>query len=69
MLGIIPGPNKRSQRLPLRDWNGIPDITKPAQKDTSFVQESFLQKMDIRVCNICYYHGNSQKLIQDMYKV
>ena len=66
MLGIQPGPHKRSQRLPLRNWNGVPDITKPAEKVENFVQDRLLQNMDIRVCNICYYHGNSQKLIQDI---
>ena len=51
LLGIKPGPPKRSQRLPLRNWNGVPEITKPAD----FVQDPCLQNMDIRVCNICYY--------------
>ena len=69
LLGIKPGPRKRSQRLPLRDWNGVPDITKPAEKVDDFVQDPRLQDMDIRVCNICYYHGNSEKLIQDIQKV
>ena len=69
MLGIQPGPHKRSQRLPLRDWNGIPDITKPAEKDDTFLPDNLLKDMDIRVCNICYYHGNSQKLVEDIQKV
>ena len=65
-LGIKPGPKKRSQRLPLKDWAGIPDITEPADKVENFVQDTILQNMDIRVCNICYYHGHSQKLIEDI---
>ena len=69
LLGIKPGPRKRSRRLPLRDWKGVPDITKPAEKVDDFVQDPRLQNMDIRVCNICYYHGNSEKLIQDIQKV
>ena len=68
-LGIKPGPHKRSQRLPLRNWNGVPDITKPAEKVESFVQDVFLQNMDIRVCNICYYHGHQEKFIQDVEQV
>ena len=65
-FGIKPGPKKRSRSLPLRDWNGIPDITQPAEKVESFVQDGFLQNMDIRVCNICYYYGQQDKLIQDI---
>merc|ERR1719270_378956 len=47
LLGIKPGPHKRSQRLPLRNWNGVPDITKPAEKVENFVQDRLLQNMDI----------------------
>ena len=67
LLGIKPGPHKR--RLPLKDWKGVPDITLPAEKDESFSQETWLKDMDIRVCNICYYYGNENKLIQDMIMV
>ena len=69
LLGIKPGPPKRSQRLPLRNWNGIPDITKPAEKVDGYVDDSSLQDMDIRVCNICYYYDNSQKLVDDIQQV
>ena len=68
-FGIKPGPKKRSRSLPLRDWNGIPDITKPAEKVESFAQDVFLQNMDIRVCNVCYYHGHGEKLLEDIQKV
>ena len=64
LLGIKPGPLKVNQRLPLRNWNGVPDITKPAEKVGD--QDSLLQDMDIRVCNISYYYDNSQKLIEDI---
>ena len=67
LLGIKHGPPKR--RLPLSNWEGVPDITKPSEKVENFVQEPCLQNLDIRVCNICYYHGNSEKLIQDIQKV
>ena len=67
MLGIKPGPHKR--RLPLRDWNNIPDITKHAEKDEDFFPSTLIQDMDIRVCNICYYHGHQDKLIQDIQNV
>ena len=69
LLGIKPGPHKRSQRLPLRNWDGVPDITKPAEKEERFFWNSLLQDMDIRVCNICYYHGQEEKLIQDIQQV
>ena len=66
LLGIKPGPERRNQRLPLTKWNGVPDITKPAEKVGN--QDSLLQDMDIRVCNIAYYYDNSQKLIEDIQK-
>ena len=66
LLGIKPGPERRNQRLPLTNWNGVPDITKPAEKVGN--QDSLLQDMDIRVCNIAYYYDNSQKLIEDIQK-
>ena len=50
LLGIKPGPERRNQRLPLTNWNGVPDITKPAEKVGN--RNSLLQDMDIRVCNI-----------------
>ena len=36
-FGIIPGPHKRSRSLPLRDWNGIPDLTKPAERNENCI--------------------------------
>ena len=69
LLGIKPGPEKRKQRLPLRNWDGVPDITKPAEKVEGFVQDSVLQEIDIRVCNISYYYGKEDKLIQDIQQV
>ena len=69
LLGIKPGPHKRSQRLPLRDWHNIPDITVPADKDVTFHQDDLLRDMDVRVCNICYYHGMEEKLVQDIQEV
>ena len=64
LLGIKYGTQKR--RLPLTNWNGVPDITKPAEKDEN--QKNLLQDMDIRVCNIAYYYDNSQKLVEDIQK-
>ena len=66
LLGIKPGPERRNQRLPLTNWNGVPDITKPAEKVGN--RNSLLQDMDIRVCNIAYYYDNSQKLVEDIQK-
>ena len=68
LLGINPGPHKRSQRLPLRNWNGVPDITEPAER-IPFVREEVFVDMDIRVCNICYYYKQEEKLVQDIQKV
>ena len=68
LLGIKPGPKRSSQRLPLKDWNGIPDITKPAIKEGRATQDSLLQNMDIRVCNLGYYYGQNLKLIWDIQK-
>ena len=67
LLGIKPGPPKR--RLPLTNWNGVPDITKPAEKVEGFVEDKLLRNMDIRVCNICYYHDQQDKLIEDIQMV
>ena len=67
LLGIKPGPHKRSQRLPLRNWNGVPDITKPAER-IHFVREEVLMGMDIRIANVCYYHDQEEKLIQDIHQ-
>ena len=69
LLGIEPGPPKRSQRLPLKNWIGIPNISNPAEKDGSFSRFPFLQNMDIRVCNLCYYYGNEEKLTEEIRKV
>ena len=69
LLGIKPGLERRRLPLTLTGWNGVPDITKPAERLEGFVQDSCLENMDIRVCNICYYHGNSQKLVQDIEQV
>ena len=55
--------------MPLREWNGIPDITQHSEKDENFAQDRLLQKMDIRVCNVAYYFGNIEKLIEDIQRV
>ena len=41
-LGIKHGPFKRGQRLPLRSWHGIPDITEPPEKTWSFNFQGWL---------------------------
>ena len=53
----------------MRNWNGVPDITKPAEKVEGFVPDSLLRDIDIRVCNICYYHGHQEKFIGDVEQV
>ena len=67
LLGIKPGPYKR--RLPLTNWDGIPDIKKPAEKNERFDHNTLLQNMDIRIANICYYFDQQEKLILDIQEV
>ena len=60
--------------MPLREWKGIPDITKCAEKVDSNDEDLLediqnLQELDIRVCNVCYYHAQEEKLIQDIQQV
>ena len=48
-----------------------PDITKPAEKldpppAGSFYSDMNMKEMDIRVANLAYYHGHTQKLIDDI---
>ena len=49
----------------------VPDITKPAEKldplpADSLYSDEDMKEMDIRVANMAYYHGHTQKLIDDI---
>ena len=75
MVGVKNGPER--SRVPIRrsEWNTkVPIITKPAEKldpppPGSFYEDNVIKKMDIRVANMCYYHGHSQKLLEDITEV
>lgn len=75
MVGVKNGPARRGGRgLPIHssEWNTrVPMMTKPAEKldplpEGSFYQDDVLKTMDIRVANMAYYHGHSQKLLDDI---
>ena len=73
MVGVKAGPN-RMRGLPLSSWDGIPTITKPAEKiesppPGSFYDDEELRGMDFRLANMSYYFGNSKKLTDDMNEV
>ena len=71
------GPDRRKSRVPIcrLEFNTqVPIITKPAKKldplpRGCFYQDEFLRTMDIRVANMAYYHGHSQKLLDDITEV
>ena len=72
-VGVKAGPS-RFRGLPLRSWNGLPTINKPAVKlepppPGSFYDDEDLKGMDFRLANMSYYFGNSQKLRDDMNEV
>ena len=72
LVGIVPGPNR--VYLPVRTWEGIPDITKPAEvmespPPGSFYDDEELRTMDIRAANMSYYFGHTQKLLDDIDEV
>ena len=65
---------RRVRGLPLRTWDGLPTINRPAVKlepppPGSFYDDEDLKGMDFRLANMSYYFGNSQKLTEDMNEV
>ena len=80
MVGIKPGPSRSLHNLPI-DWEGEKetlrkhaDITRKPEKmdnpsDDSFAKDALLNKMDVRVANMSYYFGHTQKLLDDISKV
>ena len=72
LVGVKAGP-ARSQ-LPLRSWDGIPIINKPAEKREppppgSFYNDEDLCSMDFRMGNMSNYHGHEKKLVDDINEV
>ena len=72
MVGVERGPSRRRVPIDSSEWNTrVPMMTKPAEKldplpPGCFYQDDVLKTMDIRVANMAYYHGHSQKLLDDI---
>ena len=78
LVGIEPGP--RRNYLPI-DWEretetfrNKADITRKPEKmenpsDDSFAKDELVNKMDVRVANMPYYFGHTEKLLDDISKV
>ena len=72
-VGVKAGPS-RLRGLPLRNWNGLPTIDKPAERiepppPGSFYEDEQLKGMDFRLANMAYYYGHEKKLIDDINEV
>ena len=80
LVGIEPGPNRVVDYLPI-SWEregetflNQADITRKPQmmenpRDDSFAKDELVNKMDVRVANMSYYFGHTQKLLDDISKV
>ena len=83
LVGIKPGPSRWPDNLPI-DWEGVKesretfrkqaDITRKPERmenpsDDSFAKDELVNKMDVRVANMSYYFGHTQKLLDDISKV
>ena len=80
LVGIKSGPNRILKNLPI-DWETETetlrkhaDITKKPERmdnpsDDSFAKDELVNKMDVRVANMSYYFGHTQKLLDDISKV
>ena len=72
MVGAKRGPSRCRVPIHSSEWNTrVPMMTKPAEKldplpPGCFYQDDVLKTMDIRVANMAYYHGHSQKLLDDI---
>ena len=72
LVGVERGPDRRRVPIDSSEWNTrVPMMTKPAEKldplpPGCFYQDDVLKTMDIRVANMAYYHGHSQKLLDDI---
>ena len=80
LVGIEPGPSRWPDNLPI-DWErekekflNQADITRKPERmenpsDDSFAKDELVNKMDVRVANMSYYFGHTQKLLDDISKV
>ena len=80
LVGIKSGPNRILKNLPI-DWETETetlrkhaDITRKPERmdnpsDDSFAKDELVNKMDVRVANMSYYFGHTQKLLDDISKV
>ena len=80
LVGIEPGPSRWPDNLPI-DWErekekflNQADITRKPERmenpsDGSFAKDELVNKMDVRVANMSYYFGHTQKLLDDISKV
>ena len=83
LVGIKPGPSRSLRNLPI-NWEGEKesretfrkqaDITRKPERmdnprDDSFAKDELVNKMDVRVANMSYYFGHTQKLLDDISKV
>ena len=74
LVGVVPGPRRVELPIGAWDWDRVPDITKPAEvvespPPGSFYADEELKKMDIRVANMAYYYGYTDKLLDDIAEV
>ena len=78
LVGIEPGP--RRNHLPINwereteTFRNKADITRKPEmmenpSDDSFAKDELVNKMDVRVANMPYYFGHTQKLLDDISKV
>ena len=70
-VGVKAGPKIKLANLSLSSWDGVPDITKPAEKldpmpNDCYYKDEQLKEMDIRLANMSYYHDNGDKLVNDI---
>ena len=72
MVGVKNGPGRRRVPIDSVEWiTKVPLITKPAEKldplpEGCFYQDDVLKMLDFRLANMAYYHGHSQKLLDDI---
>ena len=72
-VGVKAGAS-RLRGLPVRTWDRLPTINKPAEKiepppPGSFYDDEDLKGMDFRLANMSYYYGHEKKLIDDINEV
>ena len=83
LIGTEPGPRRVLRNLPI-NWDGEKERTEKFRKqadisrkpvrmdnpsDDSFARDELLSQMDVRVVNMSYYYGHTQKLLDDIAEV